>query len=483
MATKYLSFDFAAILISAASYFVYHIISSNVNRQIIFNFQNYIYSSVQENKNINKINMSILSDVYSATNFNKNLLYKLCFLIKSIVLLFIIIKYNLFIALVVTAVSFVSFFLLKFTDKKIQKQNLLFSEYQNESLELFNSIQQGAEIEQNQNVSNKLKNKYFDCVEKSVKSTNKISLLYNINNNFITLILKTTIFALTFFLIKEIKTTALTLSLYLLLTPYLSSTAENLISFLDLFSEFGTVENALLNFDSLRHQTNDVETEPVEFENFNLYFHQASTSKLSTSPKITNLSLELKSKTIALFVGSPESGKSTLFNLLCRKENLSNGSIFIGNKNIENIPKNIYSKILSTTTKTPYFYNVSILENLYLVCQNKSKISKTIEQFGLKQEISSLKNKLDTVVNENLNPNLIFFLGILKCYLSGSKIICIYDFPDDLLKKDIEIFENILTLIKKDCLVIIFSNNKKLSHLSNQVFELENGKIIKNKNK
>ena len=102
---KFLMYDFAIIIASAVSYFGYHLISTKVNKTIVINLQNYVYSNVKQNKKINKISLSVLNDIYASTNFNKNLLYKACFLIKSIVILVVIVKYSLFIAFAIIAVS------------------------------------------------------------------------------------------------------------------------------------------------------------------------------------------------------------------------------------------------------------------------------------------------------------------------------------------------------------------------------------------
>ncbi len=482
-AKKYLIYDFSIILISAASYFCYHFVSTKVNKSLILNLQNYVYTNVKANKNIDKITMPVLTDIYACTSFNKNLLYKLCFLIKSVVILCIIIKYNLFIAFAIIAVSTVSFLLLKFTDKQIQNNNLKLSSLQSNSLELFNSIHQNAKEEQNEKASSTLKNKYFDIVSDTIKTTNKVSLFYNINNNFITLLLKTTIFVATLFLISEIKTTALTLSLYLILTPYLTSSAQNLISFFDLFSEFGTIENALSNFENLAVKNPQNENKPLELKSFGLTFFNVCTKPTPENEMyLQPTNFKLNENSFYLFVGSYDSGKEILFNLLNKKETPSSGSIFVDDKTLESISQKDFSKIIASTTDDPYFYNISILENLYLVCSNKSKISKTLSAWGLAPKINKLKNKYDTIINGKLNPCLKFFLGLAKCYLSDAKIICVNSIPHDMSAEDNSLLEKIISEIKKDRLLVVFSSNETLSHLANNVFYVKNGKIELNKN-
>ena len=473
---RYLTYDFAIIVVSAISYFCYHIISSKVNKTIIINLQNYIYSNVKQNTKINKISLSVLADIYNSTNFNKNLLYKACFLIKSIVILVIIIKYSLFIAFAIVGVSIISFLLLSLTDKKIQKYNYAFSNYQNQSLELFNSIQQGADSEMSENVSTMLKDKYFKLVEKSIKSNNKISLFYNINNNFISLILKTTIFIATLFLINQIKLTTLTLSLYLILTPYLTSSAQNLIAFFEVFSEFGTIDNALSNFESLAFQSEENKPEQIEVSTFNIYFFETSTDD-KNFPKLKNINLKLNFKEMNIIQGEAGSGKETIFNLLSKKVKPCSGSIFIDNKNIDSISHDKYSSVITFTNTSPYFYNISIIENLYLVCQNKSKISKTISDWNLKNEINKLADKHNTIMDSDINPTLVYFLGILRCYLSGAKIICIYEIPNDLNREEKELLKNIFQELKKNTLVILFSNTNEFSDVATNVYRIQNGKF------
>lgn len=473
---KYLIYDFLIIIISAISYFGYHLISNKVNKTIITNLQNFVYLNVRKNKKINKISLAVLNDIYESTNFNKNLLYKACFLIKSIILIFIIIKYNLIIALAIIAVSIVSFLLLSLTDKKIQRHNYIFSNYQNQSLELFNSIQQGVEAEQNESMSIILKDKYFNLVDKSIATTNKTSLLYGINNNFISLILKSTIFIATLFLINQIKLTTLTLSLYLILTPYLTSSAQNLIAFFEVFSEFGTIENCLLNFEALKFQTQENKPEQIEVSTFNLYFFEISTND-KMFPKLKNLNLKLNFNEINLIVGESDSGTETIFALLLKKIKTSSGSIFIDNKNIDAIAPEKYSSIASFTNTTPYFYNISIIENLYLVCQNKSKILKTINEWNLKHEINKLNEKLNTVITQTTNPKIIYFLGILKCYLSGAKIICVNNIPTNLNREEKFLLENIFVKLKKETLLILLSNNDDYSRISDKIIYLEKGNI------
>ena len=476
-----LSVDFALIVVSAISYFCYYLLSNKINKTIVFNFQNYLYGNVKANKNINSINMSTLNNISICVDFNKDLLYKICFFIKSVILLVIIIHFNLLIGFALIFVSFVSYFLLRITDSKIQKNNLALSKYQLESLELFNSIQQGLSVEQNYNLEESLKDKYFKYVETGVKTTNKISLFYNINNNFISLILKGSVFVATLYLIGLVKSTTLTLSLYLILTPYLSSSAQNLISFFDIFSKFGIIENILDEYEALKFSEKPPKQKAVELSTYNIYFYHVYLNEPAL-PKINDLNLTIKFGELINFVGEADCGKRAVFYLLQKTNPPSSGTIFIDNKNISDISHDSYKKLVSSTTKKPYFFNISIHENLMLVCGHKTKISNAVKSFGLKPMIDKQPDGINTIITENTSSDLLFFLGILRCFLSDAKIINIYETPEPLKSDEREIFKKILHFLKNKRTVILYTHTDDYSPLCNQTYYMENN-LIKNTKK
>ena len=102
---------------------------------------------------------------------------------------------------------------------------------------------------------------------------------------------------------------------------------------------------------------------------------------------------------------------------------------------------------------------------------------KSISDFGLKEYIQNLPNKLNTIIDNKTSSNLLFFLGILRAFLSGSKILVIYEIPDNFQKQDFYKLKKILEFLNKKCLVIIFSHEKTLSSLTNKTINIENGKV------
>lgn len=479
-AIKQTTIEFIILLISTISYFCYYLVNKKITKQIIFNYQTFIYNNVRQNKNISNINLSTLKDISLCVSFNKNLIFKLCFFIKSIIILIIIYNYNYILSLVLVLVSIISYFLLNKSDQKIKYYNQQLSVYEQKSLNLFNSICKGELVEQSYNIESALKDKYFSYVNENTKLTNKISFFYNLNNNFITLILKITVFASSIYLIGLVKSTTLTLSTFLILTPYLTSSAENLISFLDIFSEIALIDNALNNFKSLEYQSSSTQNNsPIEISNYNIYFYQLS-AKQNNQTCLNNFNETLKHKTLNLFLGDNFSCKGILFSLLNRSLTPSNGSIFIDGKNISDIPTESYKKIIAFTSSNDYFFDISIYENLFLVCNNRKEILKTINEFKLKNLIDNQPQKINTIVSEQSDVVLKFFLGITRAYLSGAKVICIYGLPNNLNQNHLKLLENILLKIKEKCTINLFLDKSMLNLKFDNIFNCEES-LIKRK--
>lgn len=474
----YVILDFALLVVSTISYFLYHIISTRVNRTILTNLNHYVYGNLRANENIKSVNGNIFEWINTCSKFNTDLLYKTCFFIKSIILLGIIMFYNFLIALVLVAVSLVSFMLKKISDRKIQKVSKQHSANQAMSLALLSSIQQGKDADKNYTFEQPLKDKYFGLVENDMTQENKISLLYCINNNLITLILKTAVFLSTLYLIGLIKSTSLTLSVYLVLTPYLTSSAQNLISFFELFTEFGIIENTLSELDSLEFTAEKPTTNSVlNLTAFNIYFYNVTA--IFENQRIKNLNCRLTHGKIVAFVGKKNSGKRVVFKLLNKEAKPELGAVLIDNKNIFDLELYDHKKIVASTSAEPFFYNISVAENLYLACPNKTKIKSTIRLFGLKPQIDQLPEKENSLPCNIGNKNLLFFLGLARCFLQNTKIICIYELPPTFTSKDFLLLKKICGLIKKQCTIIFFVHSDEISEVCDSVFYIENGTLTK----
>ena len=478
-AKHFLWINFIIILASTALYLAYNIVSIFVRKQMTRNLHEYLYQNVRANKNLSSISLSVLSGIDKLIAFNHELLYKICFFIKSVVLLSIIFYYNYLIAIILLGVSITTYIFLNLSDSKIKQNSKLYGNNQNKTLELFNSIKNGSDEEQGCNVEIALKDNYYSLVEGNIKTTNQITGLYFLNNNIISLILKSTVFGLTIYLINLVMSTELTLPVYLVLTPYLTSSAQNLIEFFEIFAEIGEVDNTLLELDALKFQSPAAaQNHSLTFDTFNLTFYRTNLEQ-KTEIKIKNLNFQIPFHSNALFVGAHDSGIEQIFNMLQRKLKPTSGSIFIDDKNIFDIQSETYSKLISFAKEDSKFFDVSIFENLHIVCENRTKIYNGIKAFGLTDEINRLPRKINSTVPVKTNKNLLYFLSILRSYLSGSQIIAIFGYPENFTLSDHEKLKKIIRYISKTKSLLLFSKSDDFASLFKKTLYISSGTIQK----
>lgn len=459
-----LGLDFGIILLTAALYFVYHIFSSRLQKEILLSASELVYEKVRANPAIDHITLATTEDIWNFSKFNSSLLYKLCFFIKSVIILGIIFSYKPMLAMLLILVSIISAALLSLTNRQIQRRTLELSKAKANSLDLFNSIQRGADIEGNKYMEGTMRYRYFDSVIGLANTNNKITLFYNLNNNFISLILKFAVFLSTFYLITRIESTALTLPVFLVLTPYLTSSAQNLIAFFEIFPEIGIVENTLREFDKLSAPPEPAQGKSTE--DFSIEFiHAALSDDYCTA---TDLNFKIEEREVVEIIGGKQCGKRAIANLLTKKSLPTAGTILIGNKNIFELSNEAFSKLTFITYKSPYFYDLTIMENLLILCGKKSKVNEAISTLGLSDMIAELKSGQDTPLSDKTSPNLLFFLGLARAYLSKAKILLIYEIPSNLSEDETELLKNIISTLSATSTVILFlhapllENSRKL---------------------
>ena len=108
-----------------------------------------------------------------------------------------------------------------------------------------------------------------------------------------------------------------------------------------------------------------------------------------------------KGKTVAL-VGHSGSGKSTLADLLPRFYNVTEGSISIDNKNINDINVQSLRKLTGIVTQDSILFNDSVRNNLSLGVQGLTEddFLKALSIANAKEFVMDLEDGLDTTIGE-----------------------------------------------------------------------------------
>ena len=198
---------------------------------------------------------------------------------------------------------------------------------------------------------------------------------------------------------------------------------------------------------------------------------------------LDDITVEIKQGETLGIIGTIGSGKTTLMNLLLRLYPVSNGKIFIGGQDINDLDLAKLRNSVSYITQDNFLFSTTIKDNISLFrdeFQDK-EIEESTEKSMISGEIEKMKNGINTIIGErgiDLSGGQKQRVVISRAFLNKSNIV-IFDDTFSALDNKTEklLLENIKELVKdKTCIII--SNRISDIKDANHIIVLDNGKII-----
>jgi len=194
-----------------------------------------------------------------------------------------------------------------------------------------------------------------------------------------------------------------------------------------------------------------------------------------------NITLE-PNKKIAI-IGKSGQGKSTLFNLLTRVFDVTEGEILLDGMNIKSLTEDVLRKEISIIRQEPFIFNRTILENFKLV---DSKIDlKTVRKYCklafLDDYIMTLPNKYNTLLGEggvNLSGGQKQRLAIARTLAKQSKVI-LFDEATSALDNNSQAFiKKTIDNLVSDHTVIIVAHRLSTIIDADIIYLVDDGKVV-----
>jgi len=287
-------------------------------------------------------------------------------------------------------------------------------------------------------------------------------------------------------LIILIKNNTLTVAIAIALYNYRTTVLTN---FMDIVSELlEECKNFNISCERVFSIVNNKEFKKEEFgkntlENIDGNFEFKNVSFGYNENLVLNeMSFKIKSGKTIGFVGQSGSGKTTIFNLLCKLYNINSGEILIDDNNINELDEKSIRGNITIISQNPYIFNMSIKDNLKLVKSNVTdkEIEEACKLACLDDYIESLPNKYDTIVGEggvNLSGGQRQRLAIARALVQNTKIILFDEATSALDNETQSKIQNAIDNLKGDYTIIIIAHRLSTIVNCDKIFVLENGKI------
>lgn len=261
---------------------------------------------------------------------------------------------------------------------------------------------------------------------------------------------------------------------------YISEYIEELMGDLETIREVDVKVrriNDILNYESSYVECGDYIKDEifgsVEFKNVS---YQVKDKKI-----LRNINFKVNHNEVLAIVGEAGSGKTTLFNLLLRIIEQSNGRILIDNVDIKNYDKKLYADMVSVINQRPFIFNMSIRNNLNFVSKDKKKQEEACKITGIHDFIINLPKGYDTILHEdakNVSGGQKQMISIARTLLKDSDILLLDDITTSLDPDTATFIPSLLKKLKNNHTILMITKKPDLMKQADRIIVLKDGKVI-----
>lgn len=214
-----------------------------------------------------------------------------------------------------------------------------------------------------------------------------------------------------------------------------------------------------------------------DFEFKNVTFTYANGHKV-----IDNMNFKIKANSTVAFVGKSGSGKTTVFNLLCKMYNIDSGKITIDGIDIRELDKDSIRGNITIISQNPYIFNLSIRDNLRLVKENitEEEMIEACKTACLEDFIKSLPDGYDTIIGEggiNLSGGERQRLAIARALVQKTEII-LFDEATSALDNETQAnIKKAIDNMKNEYTILIIAHRLSTVIDCDRILFLDEGKI------
>lgn len=214
----------------------------------------------------------------------------------------------------------------------------------------------------------------------------------------------------------------------------------------------------------------------IEFNN--VYFKYRDDEDLT----LDGLSLKIEPNKKIAVVGRSGNGKSTLFNLLLRYFDSTDGNITIDGIDIKDLTEKSLRENISIIRQSPFLFNLSIMDNFRLLNKNVTldEVRNVCKKAYIDEYIMSLPHKYETIIGEggiNLSGGQKQRLAIARTLLLNTKIILFDEATSALDNESQEYIKKTIDNLVTDHTVIIVAHRLSTIVDADVINVIDKGKL------
>lgn len=437
-----------------------------------------------------KILNTIGNDVYTVCNFADLFSTKISRLIRVIITIVVVLIESWIAALIILVVSVLNYFMYKVIDNKLAIANKEIRMAKDFMFENMNDIATGREAVEDLGLNKRMREKYLSSCDEYMKAQHRGTMQISNKSNIVYIIWNIIISLATIYLVFMIQGNALTYTVYLIITSYLTSSIEKINEFFGIFENLRNAEiatarvNTILEFknkDLVEYGNNmkDNIHGAISFNNVSLKERDIDNDNVG---EIQDVSFFINQGDSVLIQGQTKCGKRQIFRLLKRAVKPDKGTITIDGIDIFEFYDSIEKHNVTYCGSKPYFFEGSIKDNMEYVEPSMRRVVNVLKECEIYDFIKALPEGMNTNINKNnelIPAYQKFILGFARSILTRSEVIMIYEFPSQLSADEREKARQVIAKYKGKRTIIIFSALEESGKYCDQIIRINRGKVVK----
>ena len=215
--------------------------------------------------------------------------------------------------------------------------------------------------------------------------------------------------------------------------------------------------------------------EKIEFSNVSFQYGLRN-------PILHNISFQVEAGESLGIIGTSGSGKTTIIKLILKFYEVSDGTIYINNTNINDFTTSSLRKKIAYVSQNDFWFQDTIYNNLILgnINASKGQVNNAIQTVQMKEYIDNQINGLNTMIAEgasNLSTGQKQRLSIAKALLTNPDVLILDESTSNLDAQTEEFIVNSLSL-EKDKIKIVVAHRLNTLSKCDKIISIKDGTII-----